>query len=74
MERARLFEEWSARYDRWFTTPMGKLVWELERDLILSLLRPEKGERVLDAGSGTGLFASGILKAQAQVVGLELSF
>ena len=73
MEKVRLFDEWPARYDLWFTTPIGKLVWELERDLILSLLRPEKGELVLDAGCGTGLFSCDILKAQAQVVGLELS-
>ena len=73
MSQERLFDDWPDKYDEWFTTPIGKLVKEFETDIILSFLNPEKGQKILDAGCGTGLFTVEILKKQAKVVGLELS-
>jgi ubiquinone/menaquinone biosynthesis C-methylase UbiE len=49
------------------------LVKGYERELILRLLKPERGEFILDAGCGTGVFTSDFLEAGAEVVGLELS-
>jgi ubiquinone/menaquinone biosynthesis C-methylase UbiE len=70
----QIFDDWPDRYDRWFETPLGKAVLATERDLILDMLRPERGQRVLDAGSGTGIFTGAFLARGANVVGLDISF
>ena len=70
---APIFDEWSSQYDQWFQTPVGRLVLGYETSLVLELLEPQPGERILDAGCGTGIFTGEILTAGARVVGLELS-
>jgi ubiquinone/menaquinone biosynthesis C-methylase UbiE len=74
MTGKRLFDDWPERYDRWFVTPIGKMVLGQERDLILDMLRPERGELLLDAGSGTGIFTGAFLARGADVVELDISF
>ncbi len=69
----KLFDEWPETYDRWFTTPIGALVKHYEADLILDLLEPARGELILDAGCGTGMFTSDMLAAGSKVCGLDLS-
>jgi hypothetical protein len=45
-----IFDEWPEKYDRWFETPIGGLVRKYELRIINDMLRPEAGERILDAG------------------------
>jgi ubiquinone/menaquinone biosynthesis C-methylase UbiE len=73
MTRRRLFDNWPERYDRWFTTPIGELVREYEKELIISLLKPKKGDKILDAGCGTGVFTADILEHGALVFGIDIS-
>lgn len=73
MTNKQLFDEWPERYDQWFTTPIGKLVKEIEVGLIHELLDPGPEEIILDAGCGTGLFTLDYLTSEAQVVGLDIS-
>ncbi len=47
-------------------------VWQLGRG-ILELLHPEKGERILDLGCGTGQLTHQIAESGAEVVGLDSS-
>lgn len=47
-------------------------VWELGRDL-LALLDPRPGERILDAGCGTGQLTGEISRAGAEVTGIDNS-
>jgi ubiquinone/menaquinone biosynthesis C-methylase UbiE len=68
-----LFDEWPERYDQWFETPIGKLIKEYESGLLLKMLRPGQGEKILDAGSGTGVFTFDVLSRGANVIGLDLS-
>jgi ubiquinone/menaquinone biosynthesis C-methylase UbiE len=68
-----LFDDWPERYDRWFSTPTGRLVKETEAAVILDMLRPQSGERILDAGCGTGVFTLDFLAAGSVVVGLDIS-
>ena len=68
-----IFDEWPEKYDRWFETPIGRLIKKYESQLVLEMLRPGQGERILDAGCGTGVLTRDVLTAGAQVVGLELS-
>ena len=73
MSAERLFDDWPERYDQWFQTPIGKLVIAYEREVVLEFLKPARGDKILDAGCGTGLFTLDFLSKGAQVVGLELS-
>jgi len=68
-----LFDDWPQKYDRWFTTPMGTLVKKYEGELILDLLSPRQGERILDAGCGTGIFTLDTLSLGAHVIGIDIS-
>ncbi len=68
-----LFDTWTDQYDRWFTTPTGRLVYRYESALLLELLDPRPGELILDVGCGTGLFTREILNRGATVVGIDLS-
>ncbi len=68
-----LFDGWPERYEAWFATPVGRLVKDTECRLILEMLSPLKGEKILDAGCGTGVFTLDYLDAGAEVVGLDIS-
>ncbi len=69
----QLFDDWPARYDAWFKTPIGAAVRRYEADLIRELLDPRPGEGILDAGCGTGVFTLDFLAAGAKVTGLDIS-
>ncbi len=73
MTGRQLFDDWPERYDRWFATPLGKAVLRHESALVLDMLRPGRGELILDAGSGTGIFTREFLARGAGVVGLDIS-
>jgi ubiquinone/menaquinone biosynthesis C-methylase UbiE len=68
-----VFDAWPEEYERWFQTPIGRLVKKFETETVLDLLRPSPGERILDAGCGTGIFTNDILERGARVAGLDLS-
>jgi ubiquinone/menaquinone biosynthesis C-methylase UbiE len=74
MTQRKLFDDWPERYDRWFDTPVGKAVLRYEVTLVLDLLRPMRGEKILDAGSGTGIFTWAFRVRGADVVGLDISW
>ena len=73
MDMAELFDDWTEKYERWFETPIGRLIKGYEQELILKMLDPGHGETILDAGCGTGIFVVDLVEAGARVVGLELS-
>jgi len=70
----QVFDPWPDRYDQWFTTPIGRLIRAYETDLVLEMLRPAPGERILDAGCGTGVFTQDVIAAGATVWGLDVSY
>lgn len=47
-------EEIARTYDDWLQTPTGMYIDAREKNLILDLLEPRAGERLLDIGCGTG--------------------
>jgi ubiquinone/menaquinone biosynthesis C-methylase UbiE len=68
-----LFDSWPDRYDAWFETPIGKRVKEIESALLRDLLQPRRGETILDAGCGTGVFTLDMLSFGPRITGLEIS-
>jgi len=70
----QLFDDWPERYERWFDTPVGKAVLKYEAALVLDLLKPARGELILDAGCGTGIFTRAFADRGADVVGLDISW
>ena len=74
MKKDKVFDQWPDKYDAWFTTPIGQLIRKYESELILKMLAPSSGERILDAGCGSGVFSADFLSAGAEVFGLDLSF
>lgn len=70
---AEIFDEWPEKYDQWFETPIGRLVREYEGRLLMEMVRPAAGERILDVGCGTGVFTKDLLAAGSIVTGVELS-
>jgi ubiquinone/menaquinone biosynthesis C-methylase UbiE len=72
-QKEELFDDWPEKYDRWFKTPVGSLTRRYESDLIMDLLKPGPGERILDAGCGTGVFTLDLLSAGSRIVGLDIS-
>ena len=69
----KLFDDWPEKYDLWFDTPIGALVKKAELEVILDLLRPAQGDRILDAGCGTGVFSLDLLSRGARLTGIDLS-
>lgn len=68
-----LFDPYASEYDSWFNTPRGRLVWQLELEILLKSLRPCRGERILDAGCGTGNLAQALVARGAVVTGVDVS-
>jgi len=44
------------QYDAWYRTPRGAWIGDAEFRLLVRLLRPQRGETLLDVGCGTGYF------------------
>ncbi len=68
-----LFDKWTDRYDCWFETPMGILVKKYELSLLLELLNPLPGEKILDVGCGTGVFTIDVMALGPRITGIDIS-
>lgn len=60
-------------YEQWFQNPHNRFVADLETRLILDMLKPVKGETLLDIGCGTGAFFTPFLEKGLAVTGIDPS-
>ena len=68
-----LFDNQASTYDNWCRTPLGSMVDHLEKDLIAKNAEPLVGEKALDLGCGTGIYAIWLGKMGLDVSGIDLS-
>ncbi|MGQ9653242.1 MAG: class I SAM-dependent methyltransferase [Thermodesulfobacteriota bacterium] len=66
-------KEMAGRYDSWYLSPAGRHVERMENDLILDLLKPAKGQSLLDVGCGTGNHLLFFRQMGLEVVGVDPS-
>jgi SAM-dependent methyltransferase len=62
------YDEWAETYD---STPNPLVA--LDRRYTMNLLHPRSGERILDAGCGTGANLRALMRAGSRTVGLDFS-
>lgn len=60
-------------YDAWFDTAKNRYRLELEIKLMLDLLSPVKGQRILDIGCGTGISLEPLLNKGLLLTGIDPS-
>lgn len=63
----------SKEYDRWFEKPQRRFISGLEKKLMLDMLRPARGETVLDIGCGTGESLIPFIESGLSVTGIDPS-
>jgi ubiquinone/menaquinone biosynthesis C-methylase UbiE len=69
-----VFDYKAARhYDDWYQNPENRFVADLEDQLLLRLLQPARGQRVLDIGCGTGRHLLMFLEMGLDVTGIDAS-
>ncbi len=71
--RPDLFGPQAAAYDAWYGSAAGALVLDTEFRALRAALHPERGGRILDFGTGTGVFARLLREVGACVIGLDVS-
>jgi len=67
------FDRFAEQYDNWFKTGLGKHVLHYEKELVLELAAPKPGDKVLDIGIGTGIFAVELMKYTEDITGIDVS-
>ena len=60
-------------YDAWFSQAGNRYCLNLEINLLMSLLAPEKGQRILDIGCGTGISLEPLLDKGLNLTGIDPS-
>lgn len=59
--------------EQWLASPWGRLATALESELVISLLEPRRGERLLDVGCGIGNHLQILRRRGLDVTGVEPS-
>lgn len=69
----QIFDGKAIDYDKWYLTKIGAFIDEVETALAFSMFDVKKGQKILDAGAGTGNFSLKLAKKGAEVTGIDLS-
>lgn len=69
----QIFDGRAEAYDEWYLTKTGAFIDEVETAFAFSMFDVKKGQKILDAGAGTGNFSLKLAKKGAEVTGIDLS-
>ena len=58
-------------YDAWYETALGAAAHSIELRLIAALAAPERGERALEVGCGTGIYTAWLADQGLDVTGFD---
>ncbi|HWQ88691.1 MAG TPA: class I SAM-dependent methyltransferase [Desulfitobacteriaceae bacterium] len=67
-----IFDPIATHYDSWYATELGHLVDHLERKLAKSMFQPN-GKRILEVGSGTGLYTVRLAQEGYEITAVDIS-
>ena len=67
------FDRIASSYDRWYETPLGRLVDRLEKEAVFGLLEEVGGGLALDLSCGTGNYTLDLARRDMRGVGVDLS-
>ncbi|MBN9264683.1 MAG: methyltransferase domain-containing protein [Hyphomicrobium sp.] len=58
-------------YERWRSSELGRITDHIEEEVIVALVEPVFGKRVLDVGCGDGLLSARLAQEGAQIIGID---
>ncbi|HZK18856.1 MAG TPA: class I SAM-dependent methyltransferase [Clostridia bacterium] len=68
-----LYNHMANKYDRWYTTPKGRISHQIEKKAVYAYLKPQKGQSLLDIGCGTGQYSLDLASMGLEVTGVDIS-
>ncbi len=68
-----IFDEEASGYDSWYESKLGSFADMVETRLAFEMLKPENGQKILDAGCGTGNFSCKLALKGCIVTGIDIS-
>lgn len=68
-----LFDNSAKTYDDWCETEIGAFVDQIEKGLMKEVAQPQKGEKALDLGCGTGIYSYWLYDLGLEVIGIDIS-
>ena len=60
-------------YEQWFNKPQNRFVFDLEKRLMLDMLKPVRGDSIIDIGCGIGANLLSFVEMGLQATGLDSS-
>lgn len=69
----KIFDKIAHRYDGWYEQDMGRLIHQIQRQLVFKHLDPVKGQKLLDIGCGTGQYSIELARVGLEVTGIDSS-
>ena len=73
METRAWFDQKADTYDDFCLTPLGHYVDMVEHEVMAAVARPERGEKAIDLGCGTGSYAYWLNDRALSAVGVDIS-